>query len=155
MLHIRLAEATTVVMLSIAAVAFAATPLGSAHFKGSGKLCVNNTPDHRFTNCADRDKFSFHTSSSGRKVLNFAGKVGPLYCGGATYNVTADKMRVRRHGRFHKKFTASDPNHPGGQDSVAIKGRFVRHRVAKVSYKLILLWNGDCGGLVRGKAHAQ
>jgi hypothetical protein len=154
MRHIRLAGAATVLVLSMAAVALSATPVGSAHFKGRGKLCVNNTPDGRFTNCAGRDKFSFHTSSSGRKVRNFTGKVGPLYCGGATYSVNAAKMRVR-HGRFHKKFTVSDPYHPGGQDRVAIKGRFVRHRVAKVSYKLILLWNDDCGGRVRGKARAK
>jgi hypothetical protein len=155
MRHIRLAGAATVVVLSMAAVALSATPAGSAHFKGRGKLCLNNTPDRRFTNCTDtKDKFSFHTSSSGRKVRNFTGKDGPLFCGGATYNVTAAKMRVR-HGRFHKKFTVSDPYHPGGQDRVAIKGRFVRHRVAKVSYKLILLWNDDCGGRVRGKAHVK
>lgn len=150
MLHIRLAGATVVAVLSMAAVALSATPVGSAHFKGKGKLCLNNAPNHRFTNCAGRDKFSFDTSSSGRKVLNFTGKMGPLYCGGVTYNVNADRMRVR-HGRFHKAFTAEDPSNQG-KDSASIKGRFVRRKVAKVSYKFVRYDN--CGGLVRGKARA-
>lgn len=153
-----------VVALILAGTALAAHPKRSASYSGSGQLCENNGPQHHFTTCVGSDTFSFHTAANGSRVTRFAGRIGPLYCGGGTPTITAGFITVGTDGSFFYRFQV--PNRDArrkvtGSDTVEIRGRFTgQGRTASVFYRLVSHFNGspssqDCAAQVSGTARAR
>jgi hypothetical protein len=149
--------------LVVAGATLAAQPQPGTRYSGSGKLCLNNTPDQSFTNCRSRDTFSLHTSANGRRVSRFRGRVGPLWCGGGTDTVRDARLAIRKDGSFDDAFTA--PNRVGGQTNgtvhVKINGQFKgTGGKVHVVYSAVVHFSGtshkeDCGGRVEGDGHAR
>ena len=145
-------------------VALAAQPKAGAHYKGKGKFCENNAPQHKFTTCpGNKNKFSFATSADATRVTGFKGKLGPLYCGGSKQTVKVTFMTVKSDGSF--AFTFSAPNKVNGKTNgtttVTVKGRFKGDgTTASVFYRAVTHFNNtphtqDCGGQVKGTANAS
>jgi hypothetical protein len=144
--------------------AFAALPFPSSHYAGRGKVCEDNTPHHRYTNCLPKradDHFSFRTSVTRRRVTGFAGTIGPLFCGGGTNTINVKAMAVKPDGRFSDAFSV--PNRgPNGQVNgtsyVTVRGKFTSATSAAVFYRLVTDFKNapagaNCGAEVIGTAH--
>ena len=144
--------------------ALAALLRPSSHYAGRGKVCEDNTPHNRYTNCLPKradDRFSFRTSPTRRHVTGFAGTIGPFFCGGGTETIKVKAMAVKPDGRFSDSFSV--PNRgPNGQvngtSHVTVRGRFTSATSATVFYKLVTDFKNtpagaNCGAEVNGSAH--
>ncbi len=148
--------------LSGAALAAVVHPERSARYSGSGRLCENNAPGHRFTDCPGHDRFLFRTSAQGSHVTAFFGRIGPIYCGGGTNTITVKSMKVGADGSFGTRF--SSPNVAFGKTTgtshVVVRGKFTNAKTARVFYRLVTHFNNtpssqDCGAQVSGTAHVR
>jgi hypothetical protein len=156
------AAVAVLVTLGLAGASLAAEPKAGTRYVGSGKLCLNNTPDQSFTDCGSRDRFSLHTSAGGQRVSKFRGQVGPLWCGGGTDTIRDGRLAIRKDGSFGDAF--SRPNVVGGKANgtihVKIHGHFKGNGgKVHVVYSAVVHFSGtshkdDCGGRVEGYAHA-
>jgi hypothetical protein len=151
-------------LVALGGIALGAQPKPGASYKGKGKFCANNGPNHKFTACpGKKNKFSFHTSSDGAQVRKFKGTLGPLYCGGTKETLRIASMTVKSDGSFGDSFSV--PNKVNGKTNGTahgkVKGRFKGDGTkASVFYRVVIHFNNtphsqDCGGQVKGTAHKK
>lgn len=144
------------------ALGLGARPAHPASWHGAGKVCENNAPGRRYTDCFGNDRFSFRTSLSGQSIRSFSGQIGPFYCGGGTNTITYKSVAIRSDGSFAAHFTSANvvAGKKTGESRVVVRGRFTAARTAHLFYSLVTHFSGtsssqDCGAQVTGVARAH